>query len=206
MVRSHLIWVPKTTDIEAIADDSHKTLLRELRDQERDVTGRFVHGLDNEIPDVIVDLLDELKRGEQARADDQPPPAVLLDTHIKDSGLTMAVSQYLLERSILPYINPQDDDPRRNLEFLKDRLKQVSAFMIFYGQVNLKWVRARLSEVTKIIIEEGYPVKTYGVYLAPPDNGKTDVSFGPGLIELDNRKGFDPSTVQPFLRSLGVHP
>ena len=200
---SNLIWVPRTTELESIANDSQKARLLELRDQPRDLDYRFVHGLESEITNVIIDFLEELQTKHQADTTNQLPSAVLLDTHVRDSSLTIAVSQYLLDRHILPYINPQEDDPRRNLEFLKDRLKQVSAFMIFYGQVNVQWVRARLVEVTKIIIEEGYPIKSYAVYLAPPDSGKADLSLGPGLMELDNRKGFNPDTIRPFLRSLG---
>lgn len=200
---SQLVWVPGHLDLEAIDDQRQKDLLKGLRDQERETAGRFIQVLPNEIPGAIGELLEELKAA-QASSTDAKPLAVLLDTHIKDQMLAMEISQYLLRHNILPYINPQEDNPRRNLEALKEQLQRTKALIIFYGQVNEEWVRARLTEAMKIIIEEGYPVKAYGVYLAPPNNGKAALNLGPGIIPLDNRNGFDPASVKPLLDSLGV--
>ena len=171
--------------------------------QEREKTGRFIQVLPNEIPGAIVELLDELK-SVQTSSTGAEPLAALLDTHIKDQMLAMEISQYLIRHKILPYINPQEDDPLRNLETLKQQLERAKALIIFFGQVSEEWVRARLTVAMKIIIEEGYPVKAYGIYLAPPHNGKDGLNLGPGLIPLDNRNGFDPASVKPLLDSLGV--
>ena len=200
---SQLVWVPGHLDMEAISDQRQKDLLKGLRDQERDTAGRFIQVLPNEIPGAIRELLEDLKAA-QASSTDAQPLAALLDTHIKDQMLAMEISQYLLRHNIRPFINPQEDDPRRNLEGLKEQLRRTKALIVFYGQVSEEWVRAGLTEAMKIIIEEGYPVKAYGVYLAPPHNGKAGLNLGPGMIPMDNRDGFDPASVKPLLDSLGV--
>ncbi len=56
-----------------------------------------------------------------------------------------ALSKYLLERNVTPYVNPEADDPSKNIRVLEERLKQVSRLIVVFGNVAEEWVRARLS-------------------------------------------------------------
>ena len=157
----------------------------------------------NEIVRLIEEKLDLLKSQAESATVQR---AVLLDTHIKDQLVAFQMSQFLFEKNIQPYINPEDDDPVRNIQFLQERLKQVEALIIFFGQVGVEWVRARLAEAIKIVVTGGYPIKAFFVYLAPPETQKDALNFEQPFLNLHllgNRKGFNPDSLGPLFEELG---
>lgn len=204
-----LIWVPKSVKLEEVADQEYQTRLLGLRDHPPALVERFLQVLPTDLPNEIDALLAELKSQAQAQTDIDPTirREVLLDTQLKDRLLAKDISRYLLEHDVVPLIPPQSDDPKVNLEILRFHLKRASGLIMFFGNVSVDWVQARLTEATKIMIEEYCLVRTYGIYLAPPDlDGKKEnnVPLLPGLIAMDNRKGFNPETVKPFLEKMGL--
>jgi hypothetical protein len=135
------------------------------------------------------------------------PRAVLLDTHLKDQALALDAGQQLLAQRVQPFVNPEDDDPRRNSTILQQRLKQVGAFIVFFGSVSEQWVRARLAEAINIVVADECPVHFFGIYLGP--QSRPDVRFDLPFIKLqtlDNRRGFNPQTLKPVIDALGVAP
>ena len=206
--KSPLVWVPDSLDIDAISDENNeqKKLLQNLRDRNRHSTGQFSRAPVTEIPAMIIEQLQQLsaKQNLDIMSSAKAPPAILLDTHTRDQHLTLEISQYLSSNGILPYINPLEDDPKSNLQLLKERLGQVCASIIFYGQVSDEWVHARYTEIYKLIIEECYPVKVIAFYLASANGDAADIALVPNQIILDNRNKFSPDTLIPLLDSLGL--
>ena len=108
-----LIWVPRTLAIDEIEDEQQKRLLGSLETEERrEARFEFMRSLPNEVFQRITEKLDQLKN-EAETADRQL--AALLDTHKKDQAFAFVIGRYLLERNIQPYINPEEDDPARNI-------------------------------------------------------------------------------------------
>jgi hypothetical protein len=203
--KCQLIWVPSNLETPKIEDEQQKVLLDDLQNRVRDEGGyEFIRGMPTEIVQIIMEKVEQLKTPSRPAG---APLAALLDTHKKDQLFALQMGQFLLEKNIQPYINPEEDDPSSNINTLKERLKQVGALIIFYGLVSGEWVRARLAEAAKIVISENCSVNTFCIYLAPPEEGKADVRFDWPLFKfnlLDNRRGFSPDSLRPLLVSLGA--
>ena len=200
--RSQVVWVPRQLEIAVVEEEAQRALLEELEAGARGGTGYdFQRGLPS---DLAADLLEKLRKS-------APPapaaglPAVLLDTHCKDQDLVFDVSRSLVEQRVLPYVNPLEDDPRSNLELLRDRLHRVGGLVICQGQVDEEWVSARLEEAIKIAMAEPGPLKVFCVYLGPPHDKDVERYKRYGFLNfhlLDNRQGFDPRTLAPLLQQL----
>lgn len=129
------------------------------------------------------------------------PSAALVDTHLKDQLHAYHLGQYLIGKSIQPYINPEEDDPQRNMKVLEERLKQVTKLIVIFGDVAEDWVRARLGVALQIAVTEKCPLKACGVYFAPPRQrsaqGLFNLPFLP-VYEFDNRDMNDSLQLAPI--------
>ena len=128
--------------------------------------------------------------------------AMLLDTHLKDQVHAFELGQYLLKHHVQPYINPQEDDPAKNLQLFTERLKQVGILIIFYGLVTEEWVRARLAIAVQIAVAEGCPLRACGVYVAPPRKPEAARRFSLPLLQvdwMDHTNGFNSVAVDHLL-------
>ena len=164
----------------------------------------FIRGGPNEIVREITEKLEQVKRAVQPTG---TPTSVLLDTYLKDQMFAHEMSRLLLEKNIVPYVNPEEDDPRQNVQILQARLKQVDALVIFFGEVGEEWVRARLAEAAKIVITEQCPVQAFFVCLAPPGEEKDKIRFEQPFLNLqvlDNRQGLQLDALSPLLQLLGA--
>ena len=164
-------------------------------------THDFERELPSAVPQQIMAKIEELK-SKQADIPQPAPSAALLDTHFKDQLHALELSEYLIKHNVQPYINPQEDDPRRNLEVFVQRLKQVGILIMFCGAVADEWLRARLGVALKIAIAEECPLQACGVYLAPPRSRETAPKLRLPLIPvewMDHTKGFNPRAVDHLL-------
>jgi hypothetical protein len=202
-----LVWLPAELADEAVEDPVHREFVKGVANAPRDEESyELVRIPRSDLAGVVGRAL-ERQRAAAVAPPPGGPPAVLLDTHLKDQALAFDLGQRLLARSVLPYVNPEDDDPRRNAAILQQRLRQVQALIIFFGSVSEQWVRARLAEAINIVVAEGCPVRFFGIYLGPPGNGKQNASFELPFIRLhvlDNRERFDPATLEPVLGALAA--
>lgn len=199
--RSTLIWVPRTLEPDSIDDDGYKQFLIKTENGSReDRDYDFIRGSPATIAGEVLEKIAGLKA--RSRLLDDLPMAALLDTHLKDQLHAFELSRFLLQRFVQPYINPEEDDPRKNLKLFEERLKQVSLLIVFFGDVSVEWVRARLAAALQIVIAQGCPLKACGVYLAPPHKSNPEILLEQKLIPIelmDNSEGFDPATVTPLL-------
>lgn len=101
---------------------------------------------------------------------------------------------------------------RAELNFPRRRggqLKRVSGMIVFFGQVALDWVMERLYAAAKIKTTTKSPVKTFGIYVAPPQKGDSELmaDWGPFRVHsMDNSNGFDPASLEPMLKDLSKPP
>jgi hypothetical protein len=199
--KAPFIWVPQTTLAEAIEDETQRGFLDRLENGARGERHYdFVRGSPCSIAREVMEKIGQLRTAATTNA--APVPAALLDTHLKDQLHAFQLSQFLLENQVQPYINPQEDDPRKNLNLFEERLKQVGILIVFWGSVAENWVRARLGAAVQIAIAENCPLQACGVYVAPPKKKGADMQLGQRLfpVELmDHTERFDPALVSRLL-------
>ncbi len=165
-------------DINLIEEDQYKIFMQELDSGKLD-SGKqglnkieYIRGSKGEIPKQIKDLAEQLKKQLI-----QPAPgklSVLLDTHYNDQMYAFELSKSLLSNQIQPFINPQDDDPRNNINILEDRISQVNKLIFFYGNVAAEWVAERMKAARQLIVSNQYPVKDFFVLMLPPHKDPND--------------------------------
>ena len=84
-----------------------------------------------------------------------------------------------------PYINPQEDDPRKNINLLADRISQVNKLVFLYGTVSKEWVLARMSAALQLIVTNNYAIDDFYVYLAPPNKLSDDIKLNQRFLKVN---------------------
>jgi TIR domain len=201
--RSQFIWVPKALDLGALEEGSYKDFLERLENGERsDASYKFLRGLPAELPREILDEIEAARRRPPA---DAAPLAALVDTHFKDQLYALDLIRFLADKNVQPYINPEEDDPRKNMRILEERLKQVTKLIIVFGSVTSEWVRARLGAAVEIAITEGCPLKACGVFYAGARRKSVDSDFRLGLFPVytfDTADLSNPQALKPLLEAV----
>ena len=183
---NQLIWTPNDLDYHDIEDAGHKDFLYQLENEEKsDENYEFIKSYPTDLNQHIFSIINRIKSEKQALVEDTEGHAVLLDTHRKDQKAALNLGHYLIEKNILPYIIPEEDNPEANITILEERLKQVNQFVIVYGAVAKEWVSARLGVVLQMIISGKYPVKKWAVYLAPPQKTNEELAFIQRFYKVD---------------------
>lgn len=200
--RSQLIWAPQGLSRESIEDERHAAFLDRLENSASESsTYDFQREMPSSITRHILAKIDELKSQRESAAS-ASADAMLLDTHMKDQVHAFELGQYLLKHHVQPYINPQEDDPGKNLNLFSERLRQVAGLIIFYGAVTEEWVRARLAVALQIAVAEGYPLRACGVYIAPPHKPNPARKLSLPLVPvewMDHTAGFNSKAVDHLL-------
>jgi len=201
--RSQFIWVPKSLDLAGLEAGAYKDFLDRLENGERsDASYKFLRGLPAELPHEILDEIEAVRRRPTAEA---LPSSALVDTHFKDQLHALDLIRYLSDKNVQPFINPEEDDPRKNIRILEERLKQVTKLIIVFGSVTSDWVRARLGAAVEIAITEGCPLKACGIYYAGARHKNTDGDFRLGLFPVYTFDAADlsnPRALAPLLETI----
>jgi hypothetical protein len=205
-VPAQLLWVPKELAVDRVEDEAYRALLERYEHGERaGAPYDFVRGSSTQLLPQIMDKLAELQKQRDQPAQG-PGRAVLLDTHVKDQLYALELGRLLLERSIQPYINPQEDDPTKNLDAFEARLRQVSSLVILFGGVSESWVRHRLAVALQLSVSKNLPVESFSILLVPPEKHKTlKFQLGPisvPLIDNSHSPGLDPANMAPLCQTV----
>lgn len=197
--KSQFIWVPNTLDLETVEDAGYKSFLDKLQNGNRGESNyRFIKGSASSIGRELTEMLDRPVEPVQ----NGKPAGALVDTHLKDQLHAYKLGQFLIEKCIQPYINPEEDDPQKNMKVLEERLKQVNKLIVIYGDVAEQWVRARLAVAVQIAITARVQLKACGVYYAPPrQRGPSNIFDLPFLpvYEFDSNDISHPQNLGPML-------
>lgn len=164
---AQLIWAPKDLDLKTVEDEGQKEFLAQLESGDRaNAPYDFIRGTPVSLVSQILEKIERLQTATKANGTSQ---AVLLDTHIKDQIYALELSKFLLENNIQPYINPQEDDPNKNMDALEARLKEVSMLMVLFGSVNENWGRQRLGAALQLSVTKNFPIKSFCVFTISPE-------------------------------------
>jgi hypothetical protein len=200
--KSQFIWVPNTLELETVEDAGYRSFIDQLQNGHRGNSNYcFIKGSASSIGRELTEILERPAVGAQ----NGKPAGVsgaLVDTHLKDQLHAFTLSQFLIQKSIQPYINPEEDDPQKNMKVLEERLKQVNKLIVIFGDVAEQWVRARLAVAVQIAITARVQLKTCGVYFAPPRKRGPDKIFDLPFLpvyEFDNSDISNPQYLGPML-------
>jgi hypothetical protein len=160
--RSQLIWLPKTLDLQKVANGNHRQFLNQLAHGDRkQATYSLIEGSSGSITREILDKIGQIKAAGNTQGSSL---AGLLDTHLKDQLHALDLINVLLAKEIVPFINPAEDGPQKNEMLFQEMFKGVSVLIIVFGQVAGDWVRERLTRALQLASAQ---LKFCGIYLAP---------------------------------------
>lgn len=199
--KSQFIWVPNTLDLEMVEDPGYKNFIDKLQSGNRgEANYCFIKGSASSISREVTEMLE--RRPEPSVNGKSATTAALLDTHLKDQLHAFRLGEFLMQKCIQPYINPEEDDPQKNMKVLEERLKQVNKLIVIFGDVAEDWVRERLAVAVQIAITARVQLKACGVYFAPPREcgpiSLFDLPFLP-VYEFDSRDISNPQNLGPML-------
>jgi TIR domain len=203
--KQQLIWVPKELDINLIEEEKYKTFIQGL-DSGKQASNKieYIRGTKSELPQQIKILAEQLKK--QLLQPATGKLSVLLDTHYNDQLYALELSKSLLENQIQPFINPQEDDPRKNINILEDRISQVNKLIFFYGNVAAEWVSERMKAALQLILSNQYPVKDFFVFMLPPHKDPNDKiaeqQFKVSVVNNSDALQLDTQALALLLKSL----
>lgn len=114
--------------------------------------------------------------------------AAMLETHRKDQLHALELYPLLLGKSLQPYINPDEGDPRKSFERFQALVSEISVLIIIFGHVTSDWVIERLNASLQVAGTINPPrLKLCGIY-APPggdeDARRRSLSIFPGDIPI----------------------
>jgi hypothetical protein len=179
-----LIWVPSELNIETVEEDAYRTFLQSLENgTQSSKSVKYIRGLRSEITQQITDIVKNIK--DKLIQPEQGKISVLLDTSYDDQAYAWQLSMKLLENKIQPFINPQDDDPKKNISALEDRISQVDKLLFLYGKVSKDWVIERMKAALQFIAANNYPKKDFLVLMVPPHKDPNDISLKQQFIKVN---------------------
>ncbi|MEO6071505.1 MAG: toll/interleukin-1 receptor domain-containing protein [Chitinophagaceae bacterium] len=205
--KSQYIWVPAELDIETIEEERYKQFLSDLeKGNQSDKKCEYVRGMKSTISQEIIDLVEQIKLAKKPQKSEDKI-SVLLDTHYNDQMYAFDLSKSLLENEIQPFINPQEDDPRKNINMLGERISQVRKLVFFYGKVSRDWVLERMSAALQLIVTNNYPVEEFFILMVPPHKEPDDIVLKQrflkvNIVDNSDHAQFDSDTFQQFLKNL----
>lgn len=182
--KSTLLWVPSELDLNSVEEVGYRQFLQGL-EAGRSSTGKYdyVRGSKSTLTQQIMDLAGQLKSTQPGKPA-KGQVSVLLDTHFTDQLGAMDLGRILLENQIQPFINPQEDDPKKNINILADRISQVSKLIFYYGKVSRDWVLERMSAALQLIVANNFPVEEFYIFLAPPNKDPGDISLKQRFLKV----------------------
>jgi hypothetical protein len=206
--KSQLIWVPAEMDINTIEEEPYKAFMESLENGNQTAKNmEYVRGAKSAITQEIINMAERLKVQQKQQTTTNANVAVLLDTHKEDQKYAYELSMSLLENEIQPFVNPQEDDPRDNVNMLGDRISQVSKLVFFYGKVDWKWVQKRVNAAVKLVVNNEYRIDEFFIFMLPPHKNPADISFNHrfvkvNVIDQSDNQQLDKTSLQEFFNTL----
>ncbi len=203
-----MIWVPSELDFSSIEELEYQRFLSDLEAGKGMSKGvEFIRGPKSLLAKQIADLAEQIKLMEVENPSTEDKLSVLLDTHLNDQNYAFDLGKALLDNNIQPFINPQEDDPRKNIEILGNRIGQVKKLIFLYGKVSREWVLERMSAALQLIITRNYPIEDFLIYMAPPHKEDNDLWINQkflkiNIIDNSNQQVLDGLALEKFIKAL----
>ena len=206
--RPQMIWLPDEVDLANIEDVPYRLFLENLENGKASSKSvEFVRGKQSAIVQGILDMSAQIKAEQAAQRSISKQLSVLVDTHYNDQLHALELSRSLIENRIQPFINPQDDDPRKNMSILGDRLSQIQKLIFLYGSVSKDWLLERINVALQLIINNKYPIDDLYVYMAPPFKDRNDIEVAQRFLRLnvvDSSAVVDGTVMRKFVQELNA--
>jgi hypothetical protein len=134
---------------------------------------------------------------------------VLFDFHHKDTDYAIQVLPYFTGKGCVPLIFQETDEPANNLEDFHNKPGQSSVMIIFFGNVEKKWVEKRIETAVQYVsanfsLKNKKSFQVIGLYLFPPPAPDKTQGFDfPEffkIMALDNscKSDFYPQVLKPL--------
>jgi len=183
--KNKLIWVPSELNLTDIEDESYKVFLNTLEvNNSPDNKFDYIRGNKSELKFQISEYVNEIKFSRVKKVS-QEKISILLDTHFCDQQYAYGLVQTLLQNNIQPYVNPEEGDPRKNLNLLADRISQANKLVFLYGSVERDWVIERVSAALQLIVTNNYAIDDFYIYLAPPIKMDDDIKLNQRFLKIN---------------------
>lgn len=180
-----LIWIPGQLNLNDIEEEPYKHFLSDLDSGTKNAPKLdFVRGVKSELTTQVKDIITRIIK-ETAPVPIEGQLSVLLDTHIKDQLFAFEFGKFMLDKNIQPYINPQDDDPHKNISMLEDRISLVRKLIFFYGKVSKDWVIERMNAALQVIVEHNYFVDDFIVVMLPPHKDNSEFVLRQRFVKVN---------------------
>ena len=181
-----IIWMPDQLDLSEIDEEAYLQFIKAIEDGKlSDKEYEFIKGSKSTLAMEIIDYAEQLKAKQKRKITEEGPLSVLLDTHITDQMYAYDLGKTLLKHNIQPYINPQEDDPRKNINELGNRMSQVNKLVFLYGNVSKEWVIERMNAALQLILTNNYPIEDFFIYMAPPHKEADDININQRLLRVN---------------------
>ncbi len=206
--KSQMVWMPAETDFEVIEEEKYKLFLQELESGKASSNSyEFVRGSKGSLAQEVMDFATQVKAQKMQKQAEKGIVSVLLDTHFMDQLYALDLSKTLLENNIQPFINPQEDDPKKNINLMGDRLSQVRKLIFLYGRVSKEWVLERMSAALQLILTNNYPIEDFFIYMAPPHKEDADITLNQKFLKVNivnssNTESIGQDELEQFLHAL----
>jgi hypothetical protein len=206
--KPQMIWMPTEANFTNIEEEKYKLFLEKIEKGETTTKGyELVRGSKSTLTQEIIDFAEQVKSQQSQKTVDKGNVSVLVDTHFSDQLYALDLSKKLLENNIQPFINPQEDDPRKNINLMGERLSQVRKLIFMYGSVSKEWVLERMSAALQLIITNNYPIEDFFIYMAPPYKEANNISINQrflkvNVIDSSKSESLDKNEMQQFLNAL----
>ena len=206
--KPQMIWVPSDTDFSTVEEAGYQDFLKDLEvGKGISKEYEFIRGTKSILAKQIANFAEQLQLMQVENVKAGEKLSVLLDTHLNDQTYAFDLGKALLENNIQPFINPQEDDPRKNIELLGNRIGQVKKMIFLYGKVSKEWVLERISAALQLIITRNYPIEDFLVYMAPPHKESNDISINQKFLKINvvdnsNINVLDKAVLSKFLNVL----
>ncbi|SDB38088.1 TIR domain-containing protein [Flavobacteriaceae bacterium MAR_2010_188] len=181
-----MIWMPSSIDFEEIEEPYYKDFLTAI-DEGSNLKKifEFIKGSKSTLTQEIIAYAEQLVKKQEIQIKQHGKLSVLLDTHFADQKYAYSLSQAMLDNDIQPYVNPQEDDPLKNMNILGDRMSQVNKLIFLYGNVSKDWVMERMNAALQLILRNNYPIEDIFIYMAPPHKEADDIKINQRLLKVN---------------------
>jgi hypothetical protein len=121
----------------------------------------------------------------------------------RDGDGPASIEDYLFQKGfevIVPIFDGEEAQVRRDHE---ENLSICDGVLLYYGAANELWLRRKLREIQKsAAFGRKEPIGVKAIFVAPPDAPPKKRLRTREALVLDQREGFDPEALEPFVGQL----
>ena len=136
------------------------------------------------------------------------PGSLLVEIHPKDRSIAKQFFDYFSKKEISYRLNLIENNRPYSYFDTINKLREVEAVVIFYGEVDSVWIKNRSTQLLKFISDLGFQDKKIYIYLAPSTEREKEI---PDIVRnfinfeiIDNTKNFNPENFQPIIKNFGL--